>query len=129
MYANQSDFESWMQQLLPALCAPPYPSRFVSMYTDSGGTLQLNQQTARAVASWAAVDKACLLDDRSTDTLAPQQCGGAHGLQRNAMRTDVFACTMSGSCSSAAPSLTTKCPSITFSSCCRHCRPSPDAGA
>jgi|LauGreDrversion4_2_1035121.scaffolds.fasta_scaffold1946866_2 hypothetical protein len=74
MYANQSDFESWLQQRLPALCAPPYRQRFASVYTDAGGTLHLNQVTADAVASWPAVDKACLLDDRSTDTLAPQQC-------------------------------------------------------
>ena len=25
MYANQSDFESWLQEQLPVLCAPPYP--------------------------------------------------------------------------------------------------------
>ena len=74
MYANQSDFESWLQEQLPVLCAPPYPLRFVSIYTGSGGTLQLNQATASAVASWPGVSKACLLDDRSTDTLAPQQC-------------------------------------------------------
>jgi hypothetical protein len=73
MYANQSAFESWLQQL-PALCAPPYRQRFASVYTDTGGTLQLNQATADAVASWPAVDSACLLDDRSTGTLAPQQC-------------------------------------------------------
>jgi hypothetical protein len=75
MYANQTDFEAWMQKQLPALCAPPYPLRFASIYTDNGGTLQLNQHTADAVAAWPAVDKRCLLDDRSTDTLTPQQYG------------------------------------------------------
>jgi hypothetical protein len=75
MYSNQTDFEAWVQKQLPALCDPPYPSRFASIYTDNGGTLQLNQRTADAVASWPAVDKRCLLDDRSTDTLTPQQYG------------------------------------------------------
>ena len=74
MYANQSDFESWMLQQLPVMCSPPYRRRFVSVYTDSGGTLQLNQDTADAVALWPEVDETCLLDDRSTHTLAPQQC-------------------------------------------------------
>jgi hypothetical protein len=74
MYANESDFESWMRQQLPAMCAVPRRMRFASIYTDFGGTLALNQATANAVAQWPAVDSACLLDDRSTDTLTPQQC-------------------------------------------------------
>ena len=31
-YANQTDFEAWLLQQLPALCTPPYPLRFVSVY-------------------------------------------------------------------------------------------------
>ena len=49
MYANQTDFESWMQQQLVALCTQPYPVRFVSVYTDAGGTEQLNQATNPAL--------------------------------------------------------------------------------
>ena len=45
MYANQTDFESWMQQQLVVICTAPYPVRFVSVYTDAGGTEQLNQAT------------------------------------------------------------------------------------
>ena len=48
-------------------------ARFASVYTDNGGTLPLNQATAAAAATWPHVDKTCLLDDRTTDTLTPQQ--------------------------------------------------------
>ena len=62
-----------MQQHVADMCGETHSVRFASIYTDNGGTLQLNQETAAAVASWPQVDKNCLLDDRTLDTLAPQQ--------------------------------------------------------
>lgn len=88
LYANQSEFESWMLQNLQAVCTPPYRLRFVSVYTDFGGTLPLNQATADAVARWPGVGKACLFDDRTTDTLTPQQYELGMLFKRSALTHD-----------------------------------------
>jgi hypothetical protein len=62
-----------MQQHVEEMCGAARSARFASVYTDNGGTLPLNQATAAAAATWPHVDKTCLLDDRTTDTLTPQQ--------------------------------------------------------
>ena len=62
-----------MQQHVEEMCGAAHSARFASVYTDNGGTRPLNQATAAAAATWPHVDKACLLDDRTTGTLAPQQ--------------------------------------------------------
>jgi hypothetical protein len=76
LYGDTTTFDAWVEGDEPAFAAP-FSRRFTSIYTLGGGTLANSQAMADRAARWFT-DPGVILDDRTTEALAPELY--AHGL-------------------------------------------------
>src|SRR5262249_25452582 len=87
LYPEADVFDAWVKDDEDAFLSP-LRHRLASIYTLGGGTLDNTQAMAGRAATWFAAHPDVILDDRTTDTLTPDQYG--HGLlfKRTALAHD-----------------------------------------